>query len=65
MYIAIRITVSYEFTCMHYPFLSSFDIPLDMVHQLQSNYQWCAGLALYLYNQGRLTASIIEWAKVV
>ena len=48
MYIAICITVSYESTCMHYPFVSLFDVQLDMVHLLQSNYRWCAGLALYL-----------------
>ena len=48
MYLAICIIVSYKSACTYYPFLSSLDIPLDMVHLLQSNYWWCVGLALYL-----------------
>ena len=50
MYVAIRIVISYInlHVRMHYPLLSSLDVPVDMVHPVQPNYQWCAGLALYL-----------------
>ena len=44
MYAAIHIVVSYEFVCMYYPLLSSLDVPVDMVHPLQSKYRQCAGL---------------------
>ena len=43
MYIAIRIIVSYESAYTYYPIVFSLNVPLDMVHLLQSNYQWCAG----------------------
>ena len=48
MYIAIRIIVSYESEYTYYPIVFSLDVPLDMVHLLQSNYQWCAGASTIL-----------------
>ena len=48
-YVAIHIVVSYESASTYYHLLSSLNVPVDMVHPLQSNYQWCARLALYLH----------------
>ena len=48
--ISISVVVSYLHVpyMTYYPLLSSLDVPVDMVHLLQSNHRWSAGLALYL-----------------